>query len=241
MTITEIQTKLYERLKPSGWGDKLKMFIMSDEFNSILTQLWNESKEGVKFTPVVKDLFRAFEECPYNDLKIVFVGQDPYPQANVADGISFSCSYTNKEQPSLRYIFDEIHRTIYGPNFPPGDNDPNRKDYDPDLKRWSNQGILMLNTALTCSVNNIGSHIKLWEPFIQYLFDMLNNSNTGILYVFLGNKAKPYAKYISKNNYKFFAVHPAAAAYKGGVWNSGDLFNQINSTVNKLYGEKIEW
>jgi uracil DNA glycosylase len=59
--------------------------------------------------------------------------------------------------------------------------------------------------------------------------------------VFLGNKAKPYAKYISKNNYKFFAVHPAAAAYKGGVWNSGDLFNQINVTVDKLYGEKIEW
>lgn len=241
MNIKEIQQKLYERLIPSGWGPKLKMFILSHEFELILTHLWNESAEGRKFTPVIKDLFRAFEECPYDKLKIVFIGQDPYPQANVADGISFSCSKTEKEQPSLRYIFNEIERTVYDPSKPQGEDFIKREDYNPDLKRWSNQGILMLNTGMTCEIGKIGSHIELWKPFTEYLFDHLNNYNSGIAYVLLGNKAKEYAKMISKNNYKFITVHPAAAAYKGGIWNSGDLFNQLNNLMNKLYGEKITW
>jgi len=241
MRISDIQQKLYERLKPSGWGDKLKMFILSHEFETILTYLWDESVDGNKFTPVIKDIFRAFEECPYDDLRVVFVGQDPYPQANVADGISFSCSKTEKEQPSLRYIFDEIERTVYDPSIPQAEDEIKREDYDPDLKRWSNQGVLMLNTAMTCQIGKIGSHIDLWKPFINYLFDTLNNSNTGIVYVFLGKKSQEHAKLISKNNYKFFAVHPAAAAYKGGKWDSANLFNQINVVVEKLYGDKIIW
>ena len=146
MKIKEIQSKLYEKLKPSGWGDKLKLFLLSKDFEQILTHLYNESQDGRKFTPVLKDLFRAFEECPYNNLKIVIIGQDPYPQAGVADGISFSCSHTGKVQPSLRYIFKEIEETVY----------PDGMTWDPDLKRWSNQGILMLNTAMTCEIGNIG-------------------------------------------------------------------------------------
>ena len=85
MTITDIQNKLYERLQDSGWGSKLKMFLLSKDFESILHTLYNDSQEGKRFTPVIKDLFRAFEECPYDKLKVVVIGQDPYPQAGVAD------------------------------------------------------------------------------------------------------------------------------------------------------------
>ena len=112
MKLTDLQLKLYEKLKPSGWGDKLKGFLLSQEFTDILTELYNQSQEGKKFTPVIKEIFRAFEECPYNDLKVVIVGQEPYPKMNIADGIAFSCSYTREEQPSLRYVFDEIARTV---------------------------------------------------------------------------------------------------------------------------------
>ena len=232
MTIKEIQTKLYEKLQPSGWGDRLKMFLLSKDFENILTHLYNESQDGRKFTPVLKDLFRAFEECPYDQLKVVIIGQDPYPQAGVADGISFSCSHTGKVQPSLRYIFKEIESTVY----------PDGMTWDPDLKRWSNQGILMLNTAMTCEIGNIGSHIKLWEPFTEYLFDVLDNGYTGLVYVFLGNKAKAWNNSIGSMNYKFFIPHPASAAYrKGSKWETGDVFNKINKIIEKNYGQGITW
>jgi uracil-DNA glycosylase len=234
MTLKEVQQKLYENLKESGWGDKLKMFILSQDFYQILETLYQESQAGNKFTPVIKDLFRAFQECPYDQLKVVVIGQDPYPQAGVADGISFSCSYTGKAQPSLRYIFKEIDRTVYSQN---EDTIP----FDPDLKRWSNQGVLMLNTALTCRIGKIGSHIELWKPFIVYLLDMLSQRNQ-IVYVFLGNKAKEWHTHIPNLNYKFFTTHPASAAYrKGAIWDSGDLFNNINKVLLESGNTEIKW
>jgi uracil-DNA glycosylase len=232
MTLKEIQQKLYENLKESGWGDKLKMFIMSQQFYEILETLYNESQAGNKFTPVIKDLFKAFQECPYDQLKVVVIGQDPYPQAGVADGISFSCSYTGKLQPSLRYIFKEIESTVY----------PEGYDGDVDLKRWSNQGVLMLNTALTCQIGKIGSHIELWKPFIVYLMDVLAHNNSGIAYVFLGNKAKEWHTHIPNLNYKFFTTHPASAAYKkDSRWDSGDLFNNINKVLVGSGNTEIKW
>ena len=132
--------------------------------------LYKLREDGKRFTPPLKQVFRAFEECPYDDLKVIFIGQDPYPQLGVADGISFSCGNTNKVQPSLRYIFEEIERTVYQ-EFP--------SYQDPDLTRWSKQGILMLNTALTVEVGKIGSHYDIWKPFTAYLLDWLNNYNTG--------------------------------------------------------------
>ena len=232
MTLKDIQLKLYDRLKDSGWSNKLKMFILSQDFLNILNTLYQDSQQGKRFTPVIKDLFRAFEECPYNDLKVVVIGQDPYPQAGVADGISFSCSHTQKVQPSLRYMFKEIERTVY----------PDGMTWDPDLKRWSNQGVLMLNTALTCEVGNIGSHIELWKPFTTFLLETLADYNTGLVYVFLGKKAQEWHKMVPTSNYKMFTTHPASAAYKkGGDWDSGNLFNQINVIMENLYGEKIVW
>ena len=242
MTLKEIQKKLYENLTKHGWGSKLKMFLLSEEFTSILRYLYDESQEGRKFTPVLKDIFNAFYECPYDKLKIVIVGQDPYPQIGVADGIAFSCSNSEKEQPSLRYIFDEIEQTVYKPHLPGNKPEISRENYDKDLRRWSRQGILMLNTALTCEINNIGSHVDLWKPFMIHLFDMLNTYNTGIIYVFLGKKAMEWHKNISANNYKFFAPHPASAVYNGTAhWDSGNLFNNINKVMHDLYGEQIIW
>ena len=205
MTLKDIQMKLYEKLVSSGWGGKLKMFLLSDEFYQILSILHNNSQNNKRFTPIIKDMFRAFAECPYNDLKVVIVGQDPYPQAGVADGISFSCSYTQKVQPSLRYIFKEIEDSVY-----PEEG----YRWDPDLSRWSKQGVLMLNTALTCEVTKIGSHIDFWKPFITHLFALYSTHHPGIINVFLGKKALEWHHNVPKENYKFFTTHPASAAYK---------------------------
>ena len=182
------------------------------------------------FTPKFKDLLKAYELCNYNDLKVVIVGQDPYPQADVADGIAFSCSKTNKEQPSLRYIFDEL-QTQYP--------DATR---DCDLSRWSKQGVLMLNTALTCEVDNIGAHVKMWKGWTEFMFNnVLNDYSKVIDFVFMGAKAKPFANMISNNHNKHFVVHPAAAAYRGGKWDSDNLFKKINENLKERGEKEIKW
>lgn len=76
VNLEEVQLKLYEKLKPSGWGDILRTFVMSSDFEKILAQLYKESKEGNRFTPVLKNIFRAFEECPYEKTKVIILGQD---------------------------------------------------------------------------------------------------------------------------------------------------------------------
>lgn len=234
LTLKQVQQKLYEKLEPSGWARKLRGFLLSEEFLKILIKLNNETKAKNRFTPELKYVFRAFTECPYKDLKVVIVGQDPYPQIGSADGIAFSCSRKDKVEKSLKYILTEVEATVY----------PDGMEWDQDLVRWSNQGVLMLNTALTCRIGKIGSHFDIWEPFMQYLFDTLDKHNSGTLYAFLGNEARKWSKNISANNYRFFAPHPASAVYqKQSRWNSGNLFNNINAKLEDLYGadEIITW
>ena len=165
MEIEQIKQKMFDKLEPSGWGKVFKSFIFSSEFEKILNKLWELSNENSRFTPTLKQVFRAFEECPYDKLKVVIIGQDPYPQLGVADGISFSCSNTNKLQPSLKFILQEVDKTVYNNHV---------ISEDLDLKRWSNQGILMLNTALTVEIGKIGSHYDIWKPFTAYFRKLLS-------------------------------------------------------------------
>lgn len=233
INLKDIQFKLYEKLKPSGWADKLKGFLLSDSFYNILEILYKEAQEGKRFTPPLKQIFRAFEECPYNELKVIMIGQDPYPYLNVADGIAFSCGNDKKIQASLRYIFKDIETNVY----------PNEGyTWDPDLARWSNQGVLLLNTALTTSVNKVGQHYQLWQPFIAYVLDTLAFSDNGLVYVFMGKKAQEWMKSVPQSNHLLTSTHPAFAAHTGAEsWDSNNLFGRINAILKKYYGKEIVW
>lgn len=231
--IDEIKQKMFEKLKPSGWDKFFKSYIFSSEFTDILTQLYIMSMSDKRFTPPLKDLFRAFEECPYDELKLVIVGQDPYPTLDVADGIAFSCGKTQRLQPSLRYILDEVNRSIYGDN---------QISTDVDLKRWSNQGILLLNTALTTEVSKIGSHYDIWKSFTAHLFDYLNHNKKELVYIYMGKKAQEWADMVSDDNHKIFTSHPASAAYnKQKIWNSDNAFLKAQLLVSENTGYVINW
>jgi uracil-DNA glycosylase len=231
--IEEIKQKLFDKLKVNNWDKVFNSFIFSSDFDSILNQLYDLSIQDKKFTPPLKQLFRAFEECPYDELKVVIIGQDPYPQVGVADGISFSCSNTNALQPSLRYILGEVNKTIYGDN---------PVSTDVDLKRWSNQGILMLNTSLTVEVGKIGSHYDIWKNFTAYLLDYLTHNKENIVYIYMGKKAQEWADLTGDNNHKFFVSHPASAAYtKQKHWDSNDVFLKVQHLVTQHYGTIIKW
>jgi uracil-DNA glycosylase len=234
INLDEIKCKLIERLKPSGWADKLKGFIQSSDFDKILEALYKQRGEGKRFTPPLKHVFSAFQNCPINDLKIVIVGQDPYPQLGIADGMAFSCSLLGKPQPSLRNIFEAIEHTVYQewPTY-----------QDPDLTRWAKQGVLLLNTALTCEVGKIDSHASLWHDFTMYVLDMLNLTNSGLIFILLGKKAQELEPLIGQNHYILKASHPASAAYTKTVWDCGDVFNKANEIIKANNGPlyKINW
>lgn len=232
--LEEIKLKLIERLKPSGWAVKLKSFVYSSEFDRILQTLYDEREAGKRFTPPLKQVFRAFEECPVSDLKIVMIGQDPYPHLGVADGIAFSCGNTMKPQPSLDQMLAAIDKTVY-----PGE----LVEHNPDLTRWANQGILMLNRALTCQVDKVGSHYDIWQDFIMYVIDMLSLTNSGLIFCLLGAKAQELESVISQSHYILKASHPASAAYTKSQWECNDLFNEANRIIEQNNGPQylIHW
>lgn len=234
LNLEEIKQKICIKLEPSGWAKILKPYIFSGDFDKAILTLAELSESGKRFTPPLKDIFRAFEECPYKDLSIVIVGQDPYPGLEIADGIAFSCSKTMQLQPSLRYILDEINRSVYRGH---------GESTNVNLVRWSNQGILMLNTALTTEVNNIGQHYDIWKSFTAYLFDYLSTNDTGLIYIFMGKKAQEWSEYINDNlNYKFNVTHPASAAYsKLKAWDSKEVFIKARDIVKENYNKQIIW
>ena len=234
VNLEEIKTKLIEKLQPSGWANKLRGFLQSSDFDKVLETLYKMREDGKRFTPPLKQVFRAFEECPHDKLKVIMVGQDPYPYLGVADGLAFSCSNTQKPQPSLKNIFEAINTTVY----------PEQTiEHNPDLTRWANQGILLLNSALTCQVDKIGSHYAVWSEFIMYVLDILNFTNSGLIFVLMGKQAQELESMIGEHHHIIKVSHPASAAYTKTVWDCGDMFNECNKIINGQNGPtfKINW
>ena len=234
INLDEIKLKLIEKLKPSGWAHKLRGFIQGSDFDKVLDTLYKLREDGKRFTPPLKYVFRAFEECPHDKLKVIMIGQDPYPYLNVADGLAFSCSITGKPQPSLKNIFQAIEHTVHQ-DWP--------THQDADLTRWANQGILLLNSALTCEVDKIGSHYSIWKEFIAYVMDIINYTDSGLIFVLMGKQAQELEGLIGPHHHIIKVSHPASAAYTKTEWDCGNMFNENNKIIKGQHGPtfKINW
>lgn len=184
--------------------------------------------------PVQNKVFRTFELCPYDELKVVMLGQDPYPQKGVATGILFG---NNKEvteenlSPSLK-IVKEVCINYEIPH--------NSIIFDQTLESWAKQGILMINSALTVEMNKVGSHVMLWRPFISKLLKNLSDNNTAIVYVLFGRQAQTFKPYIGKFNHIIEVEHPAYFARTNTKMPS-ELFRNINNLVKGINKMPIEW
>ena len=237
LSVEQIQQKLIDKLQDSGWGHFLRGHLFSTEFTKILEFLVNENVEGRRFTPSLKQVFRAFTECSLDKVKVVLLGQDPYPQPLVADGVAFSCSNTKKPEASLRYIMGAIESTV-----PFEDRAVLDDDNKFNLDRWSHQGVLVLNTALTTEVGKTGKHVTQWKPFMEYLIDMLNFQQSGLVWGLMGKQAQAYDSLIGDHHSVLKSTHPAYAAYiKSARWDCNDLFNKINQQLVDNKREKIRW
>jgi uracil-DNA glycosylase len=222
--INLLRDNLNNKLKDSGWDRMLSPYVNGLSFDYIMNKLRDSVEQGLRFTPKFKDVFNGFYECPYDDLKVVIVGQDPYPQLGVADGIAFSCSIKGKAEKSLQYILKALED----------------EDGSVDLRRWSNQGVLLINTAFTCEVNKIGSHYGIWKSFTEHVFENINRHNPDTIFILMGKKAEAWQTLLP--NCKIIKCsHPASAAYRGGEWDCNDVFNKTNTMLIKQDKTCINW
>lgn len=213
------------------FGDWMKV-LDRNETMKIMGWLRTVNKETL--CPNIKDVFKAFKLCPYNKCRVIFVGQDPYPQRGVAQGVLFGNSSDtpeNKLSPSLQIIKESVI------NF---EIPHNLITFDPTLESWAKQGILMINSALTTEVGKIGVHMMKWRPFMIAFLKQMSMINPGIIYVLFGSQAQILEPYISKNNYVLKIEHPAyfARINKKMPYH---IWKDINKILYDLYGERIEW
>ena len=208
--------------------------IDKTELNHVLSVL---SKEYLSKSvcPNQTDVFKAFKLCPFEDLKVVFLGQNPYPQKGVATGILFGNKKEVPEEdlsPSLKIIKEAVI------NF---EIPHNNIIFDQTLENWAKQGILMINSALTVEMNKIGSHVMLWRPFISKLLKNLSESSCSIVYVLFGKQAETFNPYINKKfNHVLKIEHPAYFA-RNRIKMPHYLFTEIDKKLNDIYGYSIKW
>ena len=213
------------------FGDWMKV-LDRNETMKIMGWLRTVNKETL--CPNIKDVFKAFKLCSYNKCRVIFVGQDPYPQRGVAQGVLFGNSSDtpeNKLSPSLQIIKESVINFEIPHNF---------ITFDPTLESWAKQGILMINSALTTEVGKIGVHMMKWRPFMIAFLKQMSMINPGIIYVLFGSQAQILEPYISKNNYVLKIEHPAYFA-RTNKKMPYHIWKDINRILYDLYGERIEW
>lgn len=176
-------------------------------------------------------IFNAFEQCRWDDLKLVIIGQDPYHGPGQANGMCFSVSHGMKFPPSLRNIFKEIDLE-FNKGLP----------IDGDLSRWANQGVLLLNATLTVRSGEAGSHQgKGWETFTDNVIKVINEKKKNIVYLLWGNFARSKKKLIDGNaNLILESPHPSPlSAHRGFLGN--DHFKKANDYLFDQYQLRLDF
>ena len=214
------------------FGDWSKVVDL-DEVKSIVNKLPSNT------CPNKKDIFKAFHHCHLKDLRVIVIGQDPYPdfyKGNPrATGIAFANTSDTPEEdysPSLAVLRESvIDYTI-----------PHRRViFDPSLEKWEEQGVLMLNSALSCEKGKIGSHALLWWPFMKSLITNLSEHTTGIVYVLMGSQAQSLEPFIKKEFNRIIRIrHPSYYA-RTNTKMSSEIWQEINQILIGQNGTGIEW
>ncbi|EMG28686.1 uracil-DNA glycosylase [Listeria fleischmannii 1991] len=212
-------TELIEEERQNSYFQELETFI-------------NKAYEEKKVYPKKEEIYRAFELTPFEKVKVVLLGQDPYHGENQAHGLSFSVASSDaKFPPSLRNIFKELKTDL-------GIERTNR-----DLTDWAEQGVLLLNTVLTVDGDaKAGSHRKKgWETFTDHVINTLNMRDKPIVFVLWGNDAKKKIPLITNPKHKIITgVHPSPLSANGGFFGSKP-FSQINEALVELGEDTIKW
>jgi uracil-DNA glycosylase len=218
---TALRDKLYERLQPSGWAGLLKGFLLSSDFLEIVQSLQGQVLDNKRFTPPLRQVFRAFEECPLEKLCCVIVVPEPASGLGASDGIPLSNLNSQRVQGGQRLVYEAL--SLEG-------KDPGT--WSADLKDWSRQGVLLLHMALTAQIDKPGKHYGIWDPFLTYLVDMLLARTPDLPWVLMGNHSLEMTGLLEIENIVAVTPHPTAGLYLTPPrWPYGHVFTQINERL----------
>lgn len=214
----------------ASWKEQLKEEFDKDYFVKLTDFVRNEYRTK-KIFPPAKFIFNAFEHTPFNKVKVVILGQDPYHNDGQAHGLSFSVPDGMPAPPSLVNIFKEINRDL-GIPVPKSGN----------LTRWANQGVLLLNATLTVQAHMAGSHQKKgWEAFTDAAIHKLAEGRENIVFILWGSYAQKKAAFIDGNKHLVLrSVHPSPLSAHNGFFGNNH-FSEANKYLQSKGIAPIEW
>lgn len=216
------------------FGDWMRVI---DKPEAVKIMGWLKTVNPNTLCPALPNVFRAFKLCSLKDCRVVMIGMDPYPDKFMgkprATGILFGNNKDvpeDKLSPSLQVVkesainFEIPHNII---------------TFDQTLESWAKQGILMINSALTCELNKVGSHVNQWRPFVSKLLKNLSERETGIVYILFGRQAQTLKPYIDERYNDIIEIeHPAYFARSNKIMPYS-VFRQMNDILYGRYGERI--
>lgn len=215
----------------NDWQEVLKDEFHSNHYKALEKFIAKEYSENECYPPQAK-IFAALNNCPFNDIKVVILGQDPYPTPNVANGLCFSVSPQTPIPASLKNIYTEIGNNLNA--IPPVYG---------DLSHWANQGVLLLNSILTVRAHEPGSHKKQgWEQFTNAVIKNISERKEHVVFMLWGSYAKKKgAKVDNQKHCILESGHPSPLSANRGFWFGNNHFNLCNEYLKKHKLSPIKW
>ncbi|RHZ36978.1 uracil-DNA glycosylase [endosymbiont GvMRE of Glomus versiforme] len=237
MVQTILNEPLYQKfnlhLIEKSWIEFFQEQIKQEYFPNLLAQIDNEYQNHWCYPPQ-KDVFRLFQEISLPQIKVVILGQDPYHQPKVADGIAFSTKKPNYIPATLQNIFWELSRDL---DCPPPTNS--------NLFPWVKEGVFLLNTALTVQASKPLSHMELWKEFTYSSIKYLNDYNPEFVWVFWGKKAELIKDECQiADKLSIISTHPSPFSANFNVKHKffgSKPFSKVNNLLIEVGKEPVNW
>lgn len=216
-------------IEPS-WAACLQGEFEQAYFAELAAFVKKEYKSGTIY-PAPKNIFRAFDLCPFEKVKVIILGQDPYHGARQANGLAFAVDEREAIPPSLKNIFKEIENDI-----------GTLVHTDGDLSRWAKQGVLLLNATLTVRAGAAGSHQQQgWEQFTDAVIRILSEKREHLVFMLWGNYAKAKGAHIDRTKHLVLeAPHPSPFSAASGFFGCKH-FSKANAYLAAHGLEPIDW
>eukprot|EP00249_Psilotum_nudum_P012215 c23655_g1_i1 orf=285-1559(-) len=223
--------RLTDILVEKTWIDVLCAEFQKPYMDKLCQYVGQEAAGQIPIYPPPSKVFNAFNACPFDKVKVIIIGQDPYHGPGQAMGLCFSVEKGIKIPSSLVNIFKEIHDDL-GCMIPSHGN----------LEKWAYQGVLLLNTVLTVREHHANSHAKKgWEPFTDAAIRSISQQRSGIVFLLWGNSAQEKIRLIQSNKHHILkAAHPSGLSAHRGFFNCRH-FSQANKILEKEGSLPIDW
>ncbi|PHS14955.1 MAG: uracil-DNA glycosylase [Kangiella sp.] len=214
------------------WSDLLAEEKQKDYFKETLSYIADKRANGVTVFPPKEQVFSAFSATPFEKIKVVIIGQDPYHGSNQAHGLCFSVLPGNKTPPSLKNIYKELKQDIEEFEIPDHGH----------LQSWADQGVLLLNTVLTVEQGQAHSHKHLgWEKFTDVVIEKINQHNEAIVFLLWGAHAQKKGAQVDQSKHLVLkAPHPSPLSAHRGFLGCKH-FSMVNEYLVSKGNKEINW